>query len=192
MLCHHRSTDIFPFSPCVKCRRSESRICAFILSKVHFPHLGFESAGVAPLPPRFRTFLDGTVKAIPFFPRVKHPLGCDDTCMLSVPLSTSGLHYRSWQSGEICQVLSTGAFTLFCAVVHGLTEDFLFFCVTFVLVSCSRVCLLRVSRLLGLTLRHFAPVCSCRWVSLTRWRLAIVQEAVRFICFCVFSIGPCT
>ena len=62
-----------------------------------------------------------------------------------------------------------------------ITEDFLSFFVTFVLVSCSRVCLLHVSRLLGLTLRHFAPVCSCRRVSLTRWRLAIVQEAVRFI-----------
>ena len=70
------------------------------------------------------------------------------------------------------------------------TEDFLSFFVTFVLVSCSRVCLLDVSRLLGLTLRHFAPVCSCRQVPLTRWRLAIVQEAVRFIFFCVFSIGP--
>ena len=78
----------------------------------------------------------------------------------------------------ICQVLSTGAFTLFCHDVHGFTEDFLSF-VTFVFVSCSHVCLLVVSRLLGLTLRHFAPVCSCHQDSLTRGRLAFEQEAVR-------------
>ena len=53
----------------------------------------------------------------------------------------------------------------------------------FVLVSCSRVCLLDVSRLRGLTLRHFAPVCSCHRDSLTRGRLAIVQEAVRVLFF---------
>ena len=69
------------------------------------------------------------------------------------------------------------------------SEDFISFFVTFVLVSCSRVCLLDVSRLLGLTLRHFAPVCSCLRDSLTRWRLAIVQEAVRVFSFSVFSIG---
>ena len=51
--------------------------------------------------------------------------------------------------------------------------------VTFVLLSCSSVCLFDVSCLLGLTLRHFAPVCSCHRDSLTRWRLALVQEAVR-------------
>ena len=45
--------------------------------------------------------------------------------------------------------------------------------------SCSRVCLLDVSRLLGLTLRHSAPVCCCHRDSLTRWRLAFAQEAVR-------------
>ena len=53
--------------------------------------------------------------------------------------------------------------------------------VTFVLLSCSRVCLLDVSRLLRLTLRHSAPVCSCHQDSLTRWRLAFVQEAVRVV-----------
>ena len=39
-------------------------MCAFVLSKVHDTHLGFEDAGVAPLPPRFRNFLDESVKAI--------------------------------------------------------------------------------------------------------------------------------
>ena len=43
--------------------------------------------------------------------------------MLSVPFSTSGLHYSRWQSGGICQVLSNEAFTLFCHDVHGFTED---------------------------------------------------------------------
>ena len=50
--------------------------------------------------------------------------------MLSVPLSTSGLHCSRWQSGGICQVLSTEAFALFCHVFHGFTEVFLSFCVT--------------------------------------------------------------
>ena len=54
---------------------------------------------------------------------------------------------------------------------------FLFsFLVTFVLLSSSRVCLLDVSRLLGLTLRPSAPVCSCHWDSLTCWRLALAQK----------------
>ena len=180
-MCHQRSTDIFPSTPCVKSRRLQSRIFALILSKVHFPLLGFKSAGVAPLPPRFRTFLDETVKAIAFFSLVLSTFSAVTTnACCSVPLSTSDLHYSRWQSGEICQVLSTGAFTLFLPFFPSLS---------LVLVSCSRVCLLHVSRLLGLTLRHFAPVCSCRRVSLT---LAIVQEAVRFYFFCVFSIGPCT
>ena len=108
--------------------------------------------------------------------------------MLSVPLSTSDLHYSRWQSGEICQVLSTGAFTLFCHVVHGIKEDLISSFVIFVLLSCSRVCLLDVSRLLGLTLRPSAPVCCCHRDSLTRGRLAIVQVAVR-VFSSVFSIG---
>ena len=45
-----------------------------------------------------------------FFPR-----GCtEDNCMLSVPLSSSDLHKSCWQSGENCQVVSAGAFTLLC------------------------------------------------------------------------------
>ena len=119
--------------------------------------------------------------------------------MLSVPLSTSDLHYSRWQSGEICQVLSTGAFTLFCHMYDGTmgcslsVHACLFFCprtcgrtfvffaffVTLVLLSCSRVCLLDVSRLLGLTLRSSVTVCCCHRDSLTRGRLALKQEAVR-------------
>ena len=77
-------------------------------------YLGFESAGVAPLPPCFRKLLDETVKTVAVFPSCLHLLDCDDNCMLSVPFSTSDLHYSSGQSGEICQVVSTGAFTLLC------------------------------------------------------------------------------
>ena len=59
----------------------------------------------------------------------------------------------------------------------------------FFLLSCLRVCLLDVSRLPGLTLRHFALVCRCHRDSLTLWRLAIAHEAARVIFFFVFSIG---
>ena len=59
----------------------------------------------------------------------------------------------------------------------------------FVIVSCSRVCLLVVSRLHGLTLRPFALVRGCHRDSLTRGRLASVQEAVRVFFFSVFSFG---
>ena len=104
-------------------------------------------------------------------------LDCDDTCMLSIPLSTSDVHYSRWQSGEICQGLSTGAFTLLCHVflvsVEGCSPFFFFW------LSCPRVCLLDVSCLLGLTLRSSAPVCCCHRDSLTRGRLAFEQEAVR-------------
>ena len=48
--------------------------------------------------------------------------------------------------------------------------------------SCAPVCprgsLLDGSRLLGLTLRHSAPVCCCHQDSLTRWRLAFAQPRV--------------
>ena len=108
--------------------------------------------------------------------------------MLSVPFSTSGLHYSRWQSGGICQVLSTRAFTLFCHYLQGFAEVFSPSCYFYDRIVLTR-CLLVVSRLLSLRLRHFAPLCSCHWDSLTRGRLAIVQEAVRVFFFSVFSIG---
>ena len=86
---------------------------------------------------------------------------------------------------KICQVLSIGAFTLFCHVVHCIKGVLFSFFVTFVLLSCPRVCLLDVSRLLFLTLRLSALVCRYHQ-GLTRWRLAIAQEAARV--FCVLSI----
>ena len=39
-----------------------------MFSVVHFSHLGFTSARVAPLPPRFRKVLDETVQTIALFP----------------------------------------------------------------------------------------------------------------------------
>ena len=66
-------------------------------------------------------------------------------------------------------------------VFDGLMDVVFSLFVTFVLLSCSRVCLLDVSRLLGLTLRHSAPVCSCHRDSLTRWRLALAYEAARVV-----------
>ena len=63
----HQSADTLCGTPCVKCRRLASQMRAFVISKVHDTHLGFEDADVAPLPPRFRKFLEETVKAIAFF-----------------------------------------------------------------------------------------------------------------------------
>ena len=71
--------------------------------------------------------------------------------------------------------------------VPGIKEGLLAPFFPIMLLSWPRVCLLDVSRLLGLTLRPSAPVSCCHRDSLTRWRLASVQEAARVI-FCVFSI----
>ena len=60
---HHRSTDTLRDTPCVKCRLLVSKMRAFVLSKVKVTRLGFEDAGVTPLPTRFRNFLDEALKA---------------------------------------------------------------------------------------------------------------------------------
>ena len=160
-----RHTAILPSTPCSRCRRLESKIRAVVLSVVHFPLSGIQKCSC------------GTIATM--FSQASGRDSQEDNCMLSAPLSTIGLHYSRWQGGGICQVLSTEAFTLFCHDVHGIKEGLLSFFVTLVLVSCSRVCLLVVSRLLGQTLRHFPPVCYCHQDSLTRGRLAFEQEAVR-------------
>ena len=71
------------------------------------------------------------------------------------------------------------AFTLFCHVFDGLMDVVFSLFVTFVLLSWPLVCLLDVSRLLGLTLRSSALVGRSNRDSLTRGRLALAQEAVR-------------
>ena len=104
-----------------------------------------------------------------------------------VPSSTNALTNSMWRSSEICQVLSTEAFTLFCQTcfqgtiafcLHTLrkTAQTVFPLCT---LACPRGRLFDASRLLGLTLRHSAPVCRCHRDSLTRWRLAFAQEAAR-------------
>ena len=66
----------------------------------------------------------------------------------------------------------------FCLCTLRMTVLFLFL---FLLCAhgCLRECLLDVSRLLGLTLRPSAPVLCCHRDALTRWRLALAQEAAR-------------
>ena len=111
--------------------------------------------------------------------RAKHFLGCDDKCMLSVPSSTNDFYNSRWQSGGICQVLSTGAFSLSvhaCLLPpHVRKYVFSTFFVTSVRLSCSRVCLLDVSRLLNLTLRHSVLVCSCHQDSLTPGETCLIR-----------------
>ena len=65
---HHQYRCIFPHTLCVKCRWLESTIRALLLSKMHFPNLGFKSVGVGPLPLRSRELLDETVKTFAVFP----------------------------------------------------------------------------------------------------------------------------
>ena len=113
---------------------------AFLLSMVHIPHLWFQKWWRAPLPPRFRNFLNESVKAITLLPRVHTFSIVTTNAPLSVLVSTSDLHNSRWRSGEICPVLSTGAFTLFCHDDPGFTEDLIspfvtFLCYCFVVTS---------------------------------------------------------
>ena len=48
MLSRRQKKDILPSTPCVRCRRLDSKIRTVFLSVVRFPHLGPTSAGVAP------------------------------------------------------------------------------------------------------------------------------------------------
>ena len=61
---------------------------------------------------------------------------------------------------------------MFCHDVRDLTVKLLSCFGHFVIVSCSRVCLPVVSRLHGLILRPFAPVCRCHhgdWANYLRY-----------------------
>ena len=92
---------------------------AFVPPKVNVKRLGFEDAGVAPLPPRFRNFPDETVKALAFCLAITSFSAVTTDASLLVPSRTNALTISMWQSGEICQVLSNGAFTLFCQTYDG-------------------------------------------------------------------------
>ena len=144
------------------------------------------SAGVAPLPPSFRRLLSVRVTTCAVFPSLMYLLGGDDSCMLSVPSCACDLHNCCWQGGDICQATAAAAFTLFnydCGLLPK--EDDLLSALPCDLPTCH---LFRDSRLLGLTLRPFAPVFHCHQVSWTRGRLAFAQEAVRVSPFSIFSI----
>ena len=101
----------------------------------------------------------------------------EDNCVLSVPLSTSDVHYSCWQSGKNCKVVSAGAFTLLCHAFRFSLKGCFSPC--FFLSSGPRGSLLDVSLLVGLPLRPSDPVCCCHQDSSTRGRLAFAQEAVR-------------
>ena len=81
--CRRRHKDILPSAHCSRCRRLDSTMRAVLLSQVLFPHLGFTSAGVAPLTPRFHKLLDETVKTFAVCHSCLLLLGCDDNCILS-------------------------------------------------------------------------------------------------------------
>ena len=144
----------------------------------HFSYsLWLLSAGVAPLPPRSRKILDETVKTFAVFPSWMYLLDGDDNCMLSVPFSTSDLHFRCWQSANLpsdgCRSFHVTRLRI---VVFSQRRMLSFLLCLDVL---HTRCLLHDSRLLGLTLRPSAPVCRCHRDSLTRGRMALAQEAVR-------------
>ena len=67
------------------------------------------------------------------------------------------------------------------AMVFMVSRKFFSPSLSLVIVSCSRVCLLAVFRLFGLPLRPLDTVCCCHGYSLTRWMLALAQEATRVV-----------
>ena len=157
---------------------------------VLIPHLVSQVHVWHHLPPRFRNFLNEAVKGHHPFALCQQLLDCDDKCIFvgSVKHERPSLQQMAkWRN--LPGVVHWGLHVVLPSV-HGINEGLLSLSVPLVLLSCPRVCLLDVSRLFGLKLRHFAPVWSCHRDSLTRWRLAIAQEAARVIFFCVFSIVP--
>ena len=82
--------------------------------------LGFEDAGVAPMPPRFRNIPDETVKALAFCLMITTSSAVTTDASWLVPSSANALTTSMWQSGEICEVLSTEAFTSFCQACDGI------------------------------------------------------------------------
>ena len=80
--------------------------------------------------------------------------------------------YSCRQSGEICQVVSAGAFTLLCYAFWFSLKGGCSPCCSVLTVLPTR-CLLDVSRLSGLTLRPSAPVCCCLPDFLGTWEAGI-------------------
>ena len=109
-----RKNSVLPQTHFSRSRRLESSLQTIDPLRHFSSSLGLSSAGVAPLPPCSPKFLDETVKTFAVFPSWLYLLDDEDNCLLSVPLSTSDLHYCCWQSGENSQVVSARAFTLLC------------------------------------------------------------------------------
>ena len=147
---------------------------------------------MAPLPTRFRNILDEAVKALAFclvlntFSAVTTDACCRFRQARTTITTAGG---KVAKSARCCPPEPSRCFAT-CMMVQWAphSQCTLAFCLrtcgrTFyppsLSFSCSRVCLLDVSRLLSLTLRRSDPVCCCHRDSLTRWRLASSQEAVR-------------
>ena len=74
------------------------------------------------------------------------------------------------------------------AMVFMVSRAFFFaFFSIFVLLFWSRVCLLVVSRLLGLTLRRSAPICSCQWTPHSQCMVAFGPARARNVVFLCHS-----
>ena len=180
-----RHFSIPPRTPFSRSRRLESNLRTIDPVRHFSSSLGLSGAGVAPLPPCSRKPLDETVKTFAVFPSWLHLFDGEDKCILSVPLSTSDLHYSCWQSGENCQVVSAGAFTLLCHVFLISMKGLFFF--FFVVLS---------TRLSARCLLSFRPdTASNRSCLLLRPGFFDTREGgicvgSRACCFfCVFSIG---
>ena len=190
MLSHHRYIDIFPITPSVKCRWLESKIRAVMLAEVNLPRLGFKKCWCGTIITTFAQFPGRSSQDHRPFSLVlaasrlwgqMHVVG-------SVKHERPSLQQMAkWrESARCCPLKPSRCFTMMFMVSLKIFSPSLS---PLVIVSCSRVCLLVVSRLLGLTLRLFAPVCSCHRDSLTRWARS---RSCAVLFFPVFSIGLCT
>ena len=120
----------------------------------------------------FARFWTRQSRPSPFFPRVNNfsivtTIAC---CRFrSARAAFTAADGKVTESARCCPLGPSRCFAMWLMVSRKIFSPSLSL---FMLVSCSRACLLVVSRLLGLTLRHFAPVCSCHRDSLTHWSLS--------------------
>ena len=91
------------------------------------------------MPPSFHKLLNETVTTFAVFPSWMNLLDGEDNCMLSVPFSTSDLHFSCWQSGENCQAVAAGAFMLLVFLQRRVLS--LLFCLVVLLTRLSARCL---------------------------------------------------
>ena len=150
-------TAIPPSTPCVRCRRLESKTRAIVLSETHFPLTGIQKCCCGAIATMF-----------------SQASGRDSQDRRIIKHERSSLQQMAkWRN--LPGVAHWGLHV----VVPRASNSYDGLLSFFSFLSCPRVCLLDVSCLLGLTLRPSAPVCCCHRDSLTRGRLAFEQEAVR-------------